>query len=245
MRYSLIAALTLLLTAHVAWAQATAQLNGRVTDESGAVLPGVSVTATQTDTAFTRTVVTDETGAWTMPNIPIGPYRLEISLQGFRTYVQTGIVLQVNSSPVINASLGLGNLEETVTVEGATPLVDVKSAGISEVVEQERIVELPLQGRQVTDLIVLAGAAVNTGNVGGNRGMPGTVAISVAGGLRVGVSYTLDGAMHNNTYDNQNMPLPFPDALQEFSVATGGLSAANGTHSGASVNTHAMLMAGV
>src|SRR5688500_9629164 len=105
-----IAALTLLLTATVAWAQATAQLNGRVTDESGAVLPGVSVTATQTETAFTRTVVTDETGAWTMANIPIGPYRLEVSLQGFRTYVQTGIVLQVNSSPVINATLGLGNL---------------------------------------------------------------------------------------------------------------------------------------
>ena len=97
--------------------------------------------------------------------MPIGPYRLEISLQGFRTYVQTGIVLQVNANPVINASLALGNVEETVTVEAATPLVDVRSAGISEVVEQERIVELPLQGRQVTDLIVLAGGAVNTGRV--------------------------------------------------------------------------------
>jgi hypothetical protein len=66
--------------------------------------------------------------------------------------------------------------------------------------------------------------------------MPGTVAISVAGGLRVGVAYLLDGAMHNNTYDNQNLPLPFPDALQEFSVATGGLSADNGMHAVASVN---------
>ena len=88
----------------------------------------------------------------------------------------------------------------------------------------------------MTDLIVLAGAAVNTGNVSAFRGMPGTVAISVAGGLRVGVSYLLDGAMHNNTYDNQNLPLPFPDALQEFSVATGGLSADNGVHAVASVN---------
>ena len=212
-----IAALTLLLTASVAWAQATAQLNGRVTDESGAVLPGVSVTATQTDTAFTRTVVTDETGAWTMANIPIGPYRLEVSLQGFRTYVQTGIVLQVNSSPVINASLALGNVEETVTVEGATPLVDVKSAGISEVVEQERIVELPLQGRQVTDLIVAAGGAVNTGRVSA-LSTSGAVAISVAGGLRSGVEYQLDGAAHNSVHDNTNLPFPFPDALQEFSV---------------------------
>ena len=230
-------ALTILVAAPASVrAQATAQLNGRVTDESGAVLPGVTVTATQTDTGFTRTVVTDGEGAYVMPNLPTGPYRLEVSLQGFRTYVQTGIVLQVGGTPTINAVLAVGNLEETVSVEAAAPLVDVRSSGISDVVEQERIVELPLQGRQVTDLIVLAGAAVNTGNVSAFRGMPGTVAISVAGGLRVGVSYLLDGAMHNNTYDNQNLPLPFPDALQEFSVATGGLSADNGVHAVASVN---------
>src|SRR5215510_498421 len=160
-------AATLLIT-DSAWAQATAQLNGRVADESGAGLPGVTVTATQTDTAFTRTVVTDVTGAWTMPNMPIGPYRLEATLAGFRTYVQTGIVLQVSANPVINTTLALGNIEETITVAGETPLVDVRSAGISEVVEQERIVELPLQGRQVTDLIVLAGAAVPAG-APGNR----------------------------------------------------------------------------
>ena len=73
------------LMSSVGWAQGTAQLNGRVADESGAVLPGVTVTITQTDTAFTRTTVTDETGNWLMPNLPIGPYRLEVSLQGFRT----------------------------------------------------------------------------------------------------------------------------------------------------------------
>ena len=95
-----------LLASGVAWGQATAELAGRVTDESGAVLPGVTVTATQTDTGFTRTVVTDDTGAWVMPNLPTGPYRLEVSLQGFRTYVQTGIVLQVGATPTINAVLG-------------------------------------------------------------------------------------------------------------------------------------------
>ena len=225
----------LLLISGVAFAQATAQLNGRVTDESGAVLPGVTVTATQTDTQFTRTVVTDETGSWTMPNMPIGPYRLEISLPGFRTYVQTGIVLQVNANPVINAALALGNVEETVTVAGATPLVDVRSAGISEVVEQERIVELPLQTRNVTDLIVLAGGAVNTGRVSA-LSTSGSVGISVAGGLRNGVEYQLDGAAHNSPHDLGNLPFPFPDALQEFSVASGGLAAATGMHSGASVN---------
>ena len=225
----------LVLTAVGASAQATAELNGRVTDDSGAVLPGVTVTATQTDTAFTRTVVTDSNGTYSMPNLPTGPYRLEMSLQGFKSYVQTGIVLQVGATPTINAVLAVGNVEETISVEGAAPLVDVRSAGISEVVENERIVELPLQGRQVTDLIVLAGAAVQTGTAS-NRAMTGGVNISVAGGLNFGVAYTLDGAMHNDVNNNANLPMPLPDALQEFSVATSGLSAQNGMHAGASVN---------
>jgi hypothetical protein len=106
------------------------------------------------------------------------PYRLELSLQGFRTYAQTSLVLQVNANPVINAALGPGSLEETVSVEAAAPLVDVRSAGISEVVEQERIVALPLQGRQVTDLIVLAGGAVNEGTLSALSNS-GSVAISV------------------------------------------------------------------
>jgi len=201
------------------WAQATAQLNGRVTDESGAVLPGVTVTATQTDTTFSRAVVTDASGNYVMTNLPTGPYRLEVALQGLRTHVQTGIVLQVGASPTINATLGVGNLEQTVSVEAAAPLVDVRSAGISEVVDQQRIVELPLQGRQVTDLIVLAGAAVETGRPN-NRSFQGGVNISVAGGLQFGVAYSLDGAVHNDPQNSGGLPLPFPDALQEFRVAT-------------------------
>jgi hypothetical protein len=231
-----ICALLLLLTGVSAWAQATAQLSGTVRDDSGGVLPGVTVTATQTDTGAVRTAVTSETGTYVLSNLPLGPYRLEAMLQGFRTYAQTGIVLQVGASPVINVVLGVGELAETVTVEAATPLVDVQSAGISEVVENERIVELPLNGRNAAMLVLMVGAAVNTGDVSGQRNRADSVAISVAGGLRTGVAYVLDGAMHNDPYDNTNMPFPFPDALQEFSVATGGLSAQNGMHSGASVN---------
>ena len=234
LRACVIGAAALFLAATVVSAQATAELNGRVTDESGAVLPGVTVTVTQTETGFTRSVVTDGNGTYVMPNLPTGPYRLEVMLQGFRTYVQTGIVLQVAATPTVNATLSVGSLEETVSVEAATPLVDVRSTGISEVVEQERILELPLQGRQVTDLIVLAGAAVQ--GAPNNKSMPGSVYTGVAGSLPFGVAYLLDGAAHNNPYDNLNMPLPFPDALQEFRVATSGLSADNGVHSGGSVN---------
>src|SRR5687767_15570344 len=179
LRSVVVAVLGLFLAGGAAWAQATAGLAGRVTDESGAVLPGVTVTVTQTDTGFARSVVTDGSGAWTAPNLPLGPYRLEVSLQGFRTYVQTGIVLQVGATPTINAQLAVGNLEETVSVEAAAPIVDVRSAGISAVVEQERIVELPLQGREVTDLILLAGSAVQTGQPN-NRSFQGGVFIAVA-----------------------------------------------------------------
>jgi hypothetical protein len=214
-------------------AQSTAELAGRVTDESGGVLPGVTVTATQTDTGFTRTVITDSEGAYVMPNLPTGPYRLEVSLAGFRSFVQTGIVLQVGATPTINAPLQVGSLSETVSVEAAAPLVDVRSAGINDVVQN--VHELPLQGRQVTDLIVLSGAAVQTGT-SDSRSMSGGVNISVGGGLSFGVAYVLDGAMHNNPQNNANLPLPFPDALQEFGVATSGLSAQHGVHSGASVN---------
>jgi hypothetical protein len=234
-RRLLLVTVSALLTGGVASGQGTAELTGRVTDGSGGVLPGVTVTATQTNTGFTRTVVTDDAGQWVMPALPTGPYRLDVALQGFRTYTQTGIVLQVGGAPTVNAVLELGSLEETVTVEAAAPLVDVRNAGISEVVEQERILALPLQGRQVTDLIVLAGAAIQTGRPN-SRNFQGGVNISVAGGLDFGVAYTLDGAMHNDPQNSSSMPLPFPDALQEFQVATSGLSAQHGVKSGASVN---------
>jgi hypothetical protein len=235
LRGFLVVASILLLTSSVASAQATAGLAGRVTDESGGVLPGVTVTATQTDTGFTRPAVTDGSGAWVMSNLPVGPYRLEIALQGFRTFVQTGIVLQVGATPTINAALAVGNLEETVTIEANAPLVDVRGAGISEVVEEERIVELPLQGREMTDLIVLSGAAYVTGRPN-TKNFQGGVSIAVAGGMDAGVAYFLDGAMHNDVQNAGGLPLPFPDAMQEFRVATSGLSAQNGMHSGASIN---------
>ena len=109
-----------LLTGAPASAQlATAELNGRVIDSSGAVLPGVTVTATQTATGLVRTVVSDVDGNYLLSNLPTGPYRLEVALQGFKNYVQTGLVLQVGARATINATLELGSLEETVTVEAA------------------------------------------------------------------------------------------------------------------------------
>src|SRR5437870_10630049 len=94
------------------WGQATAQISGTVQDQSGAVLPGVEVTATQTDTGIIRMTLTNETGHYVLPNLPVGPYKLEAALPGFRTFVQTGIVLDVNASPALNISLQVGQVSE-------------------------------------------------------------------------------------------------------------------------------------
>src|SRR5688572_22761888 len=115
LRISAFLVLVFLLSATLS-AQSTAQINGSVRDQSAAVLPGVEVTATQTATGARRQVITDEAGSFLIPSLPIGPYMLEATLPGFRTYVQTGIVLQVGSSPSVNITLEVGQVAETVEV---------------------------------------------------------------------------------------------------------------------------------
>src|ERR1044071_8714989 len=137
----------LLLAATNAWAQATAQINGNVADTSGAVLPGVTVVAIQTDTGFRREAVTDDKGAYALLNLPIGPYRLDATLAGFRNYVQTGITLQVNANPVIKVTLQLGELNETLTVQGQAPLVETRNPSIGQAITNQQVEALPLAGR--------------------------------------------------------------------------------------------------
>jgi hypothetical protein len=228
----------LLITASTVWAQSTAQIGGTVKDQSGAILPGVEVTVTQTDTGVKRTATTDETGTYVLPNLPIGPYRLEASLPGFRTYAQTGIVLQVDANPTINAVLQVGQVSEQVEVQANAALLETRSAGIGTVVDNQRVLELPLNGRNPTELILLTGEAnpnSNPGNMSSARNYP-TIVINVAGGLSNGVGYLLDGAVHNDVENNLNLPLPFPDALQEFKVETSALPAQYGLHSAGMVN---------
>src|SRR5262245_14156740 len=104
----LIAFLASLLACVPVWGQATAQISGSILDSTGAVLPGAQITATQTDTGSVRTTVSNETGSYILPNLPLGPYKLEVTQAGFRPYAQSGIRLQVNSSPVINVTLEIG-----------------------------------------------------------------------------------------------------------------------------------------
>ena len=119
------------LVTSTAWGQgATAAISGAVKDASGAVLPGAEVTATQTETGIARMTISNETGAYALPNLATGPHKLEVALPGFRTFVQTGIVLQVNSSPVINATLEVGQRSEQIEVQANAALVETRTVGV-------------------------------------------------------------------------------------------------------------------
>jgi len=199
------------------YAQASSQIQGTVLDSTGAAVPGAEVKATQAATGAVRTVNTGADGAYVLSNLPIGPYRLEVSKQGFANYVQTGIVLQVATNPTIEVSLKVGNVSEQVQVEANATLVETQATGIGAVIDNRRILELPLNGRVATDLIGLAGAVIAQG-VAGNGGFPGTQQYVINGGQSFGDAFWLDGSVFNNPWDNANMPFPFPDALQEFKV---------------------------
>src|SRR5947199_2655824 len=207
------------------WAQATAQISGSVQDQSGAVLPGVEVAATQTETGVKRTTVTNETGTYVLPNLPLGSYRLEAALPGFRTFVQTGIVLQVNSNPAIKIVLQVGQVSEQVEVQANAGLVETRSLAVGQVMETARIMELPLNGRNAQELVLLGGAAQQVSPAGGYSFGGTRLAIATAGSIGTGTDYTLDGIRHIDPYDSLALPLPFPDALAEFKTEIGGQSA--------------------
>ena len=239
-RISLISIVAVWLTAVTAWGQtvSTAQINGSVLDSTGGFIPGAQVKVTQTATGLVRTATTGPDGIYVFANLPIGPYLLEISKDGFNKYVQSGIVLQVGANPTIDATLKVGSVSEQVEVHADAALVETRSTGVGTVIDNQRVLELPLNGRQATDLIFLAGMATvgNGANLNsGVRNYP-TVQISIAGGLDNGVSYLLDGGTHNDPYNNLNLPLPFPDALQEFKVEASALPAQYGQHSSAAIN---------
>ena len=237
-KHLLFAALIFTWLSAEASAQVTAEISGTVKDQSGAVLPGVEVTVTQTATSTSRSAVTNETGSYLLSNLPIGPYRLEAALPGFRTFVQTGIVLQVGSSPAVNPVLEVGQVTEQVEVQANAALVETRQAGVGSVVENARILELPLNGRALIELVALSGAATPAPTLDGTGGRDpfSKGNISVAGGMNAGLNYALDGAYHNNPFDAGYMSMPFPDAMQEFKVETGASGAQNGMKSSGSVS---------
>ncbi|MEP6537489.1 MAG: carboxypeptidase regulatory-like domain-containing protein [Bryobacteraceae bacterium] len=216
---------------------AIAEVSGTVTDPGGGRIVGAQVTMTETGKQTSRTTPSDESGRYTLANLPVGPYRLDVSAPGFKSYTRSGLVLQVNNNIQLDVVMQIGAVSEKVEVTAAASLVETKENSISNVVDQQRISELPLNGRQVTQLILTLGAAVygDSGDTG-SKTFYSSTRISVAGGQGNGTAYLLDGGDNTDAMSNVNLPFPFPDALQEFSVETSAVSSRFGIHPGATVN---------
>ena len=213
------------------------QISGAIHDPGGLAVPGAQVSVVQTDTGLTRTVQTGQDGSYLLPSLPVGRYQMTITKDNFKAFVQSGIVLQVDSNPAIDATLQLGSVNQQVVVQADASMVETQSSGVGQVVDQERVVDLPLNGRNPEQLIFVAGGATvgQTSDLNSSKNYP-TLVISVAGGLAEGMTFLLDGGTHNDPFNNLNLPIPFPDALQEFKVETSALPAEYGQHAAAAIN---------
>ena len=228
-----------------AWAQqvAGAQVAGYVTDPSGQAIVGAQVTMLQIDKQLSHSATTDNTGRYVLPNLPVGEYRLEVTTSGFKTYRQTGITLQVDVNIDIPVTMQIGQVTESVQVSANAAMVETKENAISQLIGQQAIEDLPLNGRNPTQLFILSGATsnmtLNSSDLTGSKniqGSNGSGQFSVAGAQANGINFLLDGGDNNDSFSNVNMPIPFPDAIQEFNVQFEGLPAQFGLHPGGVVN---------
>jgi len=222
-------------------AQRGTQLTGRITDPTDAVVPGADVTVTNEDTGIRRETRSNELGYYVVPLLQPGRYAVTVQKQGLRPIRRSGITLEVDQAARVDFVMEVGTVSETVQVTANVAAVDTQSATLKEVVEERRIRELPLNGRDATQLILLLPGVYGTTRdnsglrqAGSGRGIvqAGIASNGARGNM---VNYTLDGTTHNDTYTNVALAFPNPDALQEFSVQTNNFSAESGRAAGAVV----------
>ncbi len=226
------------------WAQATGTITGVVTDSSGGVLPGATVDLTNLNTNATRTVVTDGEGRYTLLLVQPGAYRVRGSLAGFTAIERGDIAVTVESTSRVDLALSVGSLVEVVAVTAAVPLVETRSGTLGLVVNREQIVELPLNGRNFTQLgTLLPGVLAPPAGLGGGAGdaTPGgfgaaTSGFSVNGQRNQSNNFLLDGASNNDSFNTGFVMRPPPDAIQEFKILTHSYGAEYGRNAGSVVN---------
>ena len=229
-----------MLAAHTAFAQGFGKITGIVTDPTGAVVRGAKITLTQVATGETTTATTGDVGTYIFPSLRPAAYNLSATSAGFATFAQTGVVLKADSALTINISLKVGNITESITVEANAAQVDVSTATLSQVVDQQRISDLPLNGRNAAALTTLVAGVVVAPNAQADQGntktFPVVVTVTANGTRASQTNYMLDGGNNVDEYTNVNAPFPFPDALQEFSVQTSNYNAEYGQSAGGVVN---------
>ena len=238
----LVAILLLSLSSTVVQAQTSTvgNINGTVRDPQGAGVPKTDVVLKEERTGFTRTVKTDENGFYSAPSLPIGIYTVSVSPQGFKKTTNTGVELHVSESLVINLTLQIGEVTETVTVTGETPQLDTTGGKVSSLVSEKQVKELPLNGRNYAALVTTI-PGVSPGE-GGNFAVRGTgldshVDMSVNGNQSNGNLWTVDGVNNMDVGSNATL-LVFPsiDSIQEFRVERNSFSAEFGQAQGAVIN---------
>jgi len=221
------------------WGQnVTATITGTVRDGSGAVLPNAVIKANNTGTQAQFEASASSDGAYVLRNLPVGVYKMRVEVKGFQPWELRDLRLQVNETARVDASMSVAGTTESVTVSSSVVNVDTTSVTLKTVVDQKRIEELPLNGRNATQLMrLVAGVVVDQrADVTSGTTYPGTTPVSVNGGRANATNYVLDGAQNNDPYSNAPNPFPNPDALQEFSVQTNNFSAEFGRQSGGLVN---------
>jgi len=239
--------LTILITLGLpvwASAQASGQINGAVTDASGGVLPGVTVEAINAGTGAVRTAVTGSDGLYTIPLLPPGNYTVKASLQGFRTSQREGVRVTVSETARVAFQLEVGQLSETITVSAEATLVETSNATHGIVIDERKVVDLPLNGRNFTQLgTLIPGVVAPPGSLGGQNGdaTPGgfgnaTGGFNVNGMRNQSNNFLMDGATNNDTFNTGFVLRPPPDAIEEFKILTHAFSAEYGRNAGSVVN---------
>jgi hypothetical protein len=216
----------------------TGNIQGTVTDSTGAVIPNAAVTLTDQATQVKRTAVSNSAGAYLFPGIPIGTYNLQVAAPGFKTYEQTGIVLEVGSNIAVNAGLQIGSADVKVEVQAEALALQTEDATFKQTIDNTEVNEMPLNGRQMTSLISLSGGSniAPAGDFTGSKYSYATVSVSIAGGGGNTTLWRLDGGDNQDYMANGNLPFPIPDAVSEFSVESTDLGAQDGGHVGGMVN---------
>ncbi|MBI4482457.1 MAG: TonB-dependent receptor [Acidobacteria bacterium] len=218
----------------------TASISGNVQDESGAVIPGVTVTVNNLDTGISRTLVTDDQGRYHVPQLPLGNYELTATLEGFKTAVRSGIKLTIGRGAVVDLSLELGEITERLLVVGEAPLVQTTDAGISGLVDDKKIRDLPLNGRDIGQLAMLQIGVTNAA-IRSNANLSGGLGVKLAiNGARFTYNmFLIDGAEANDTFQSPGSVrggMAGVEALREFEVKTSNYSAEFGRAAGGVIN---------
>ena len=216
-------------------------ITGTVMDPSGAVINGAKVSVTDKSTSVIRTSTTNSSGQFNFPSLPPATYTVSVQAQGFKQYLQD-VVLLADQIRDLDVRLEVGSQTQQVTVQTSAVQVNTVSQELSQVIERSRLVDIPLNGRNAADLTLLVPGTVNAvaNNSGALQGdtkqIPGEEAIAVNGARPDQIGYNLDGGNNEDLMSNVNLPFPFPDALQEFSVQTNSFDAQYGSNAGAVVN---------